>query len=262
MKRRLVVILLLICITVLCSCGSTEGSMYEPSVDLTLSIDDIELDDIELDEIENADSLDKSTEDSIIDESSDEAELSYIEGEVDRISESKINELESNHKMWMDGIFTLDGNEIHLPIAYNDLVNLGWKLAENGDMEYKKGVYSDLGFVLKNEDYPDVNMKVMFVNLTDRDSAVLTECSVWAISLSRSTYDRVYDKYPTVDIDGIKFGSFYEDIINVFGDGAVVEEKEFDTNYLYNYLTSAVGFSLDSEYYVDRIQIAYVLVDN
>lgn len=87
---------------------------------------------------------------------------------------------------WEDMSFFFDGHEYSLPFAYSEIEANGWTF-DIADYGYEDGYVMNAGdqtyesIELKNPDYPDVTVKIGFVNL-DSSAKDITECDIYAFS--------------------------------------------------------------------------------
>lgn len=85
----------------------------------------------------------------------------------------------------------------------------------------------------------------------------VSECLVYGLGCSCGTYDRNYDAYPVLTVNGIGFGSNHAQVQEVFGDTSDVNEGKFETSYVYSdsLEAGATEFGIQKERGVIRIQV-------
>lgn len=139
---------------------------------------------------------------------------------------------------WEDMSFFFDGHEYSLPFAYSEIEANGWTF-DIADYGYEDGYVMNAGdqtyesIELKNPDYPDVTVKIGFVNL-DSSAKDITECDIYAFSLDTCYgFDQV-DAFPIMSVSGgLTIGMDEQSAVAIMGECDDVYEAEEYNSYSY-----------------------------
>ena len=202
-------ILSLVTILSLCAVACEKEGKKVVSVDITEN--KIET----VDNTEDTDDIEVATSEDTVDEPKQE--------EVDSIRENEgLNDSIKVSKNLFDYEIALDGVKIKLPCEYSELTELGWSLNFDSISESIKDKALELGPMessfsflrLCNENYPNTEMRVQFMNTSDTKLPI-EECKVVGIVISSLKGVRLSDTYPEIKVAGnISFGTPTEDVKN------------------------------------------------
>lgn len=139
---------------------------------------------------------------------------------------------------WEDMSFFFDGHEYSLPFAYSEIAANGWTF-DIADYGYEDGYVMNAGdqtyesIELENPDYPDVTVKIGFVNL-DSSAKDITECDIYAFSLDTCYgFDQV-DAFPIMSVSGgLTIGMDEQSAVAIMGECDDVYEAEEYNSYSY-----------------------------
>lgn len=160
---------------------------------------------------------------------------------------------ESSHEKNAWEVFSLDTAEISLPVTYQELEERGWVLAGE-ESTVGAGEFTQTPTNLKNDAYPDVELRVYFIN-RDTVEHLKKECEIYGIGVESGTYEKNYDAVPQISIQGICFGSSKEDVVNSLGEADEVNQGKFETSYLYQEGLCVLEFGINDSRGVVRMQI-------
>lgn len=140
---------------------------------------------------------------------------------------------------WEDMSFFFDGYEYSLPFAYSEIEANGWTF-DLSDYGYDNGYVMNSGdqiyetIELENPDYPDVTVKVGFVNLDDAAKDI-AECEIYAFSLDTCYgFDQV-DKFPVMSVSGgLMIGTDEQTAVDIMGECEDIYESDEYNSYTYN----------------------------
>ena len=139
---------------------------------------------------------------------------------------------------WEDMSFFFDGHEYSLPFAYSEIEANGWTF-DIADYGYEDGYVMNAGdqtyesIELKNPDYPDVTVKIGFVNL-DSSAKDITECDIYAFSLDTCYGFDQLDAFPIMSVSGgLTIGMDEQSAVAIMGECDDVYEAEEYNSYSY-----------------------------